>query len=96
MSVVVVAAKTVVERVTDVLVDTLNIEPEEVKLTSTLGELGATAIDLLDTVFRLDREFGIHTPPGKLAPEHAFQGDVGTFLDQTVQSIVDYVNARTL
>ena len=47
-------------RVASVLVETLNVDEEDVKPTSTLqGDLGAEAIDFLDIVFRLEREFGI-------------------------------------
>jgi acyl carrier protein len=63
-------------KVSDTLVEALNVEPEEIKPTATLqGDLGAESIDFLDIVFRLEREFGIKIPRGELFPESIFQGD---------------------
>src|SRR5437588_5190364 len=63
-------------KVSDTLVEALNVEPEEIKPTSTLqGDLGAESIDFLDIVFRLEREFAIKIPRGELFPESIFQGD---------------------
>jgi acyl carrier protein len=66
----------VYERVVRVLVDSLNVDEDEVAPRATLqGDLGAESIDFLDIVFRLEREFGIHIPRGELFPESIFQGD---------------------
>lgn len=63
-------------KVSATLVETLNVDEEEIKPTSTLqGDLGAESIDFLDIVFRLEREFGIKIPRGELFPESIFQGD---------------------
>jgi acyl carrier protein len=63
-------------KVTRVLVESLNVDEDEIKPTSTLqGDLGAESIDFLDIVFRLEREFGIKIPRGELFPESIFQGD---------------------
>jgi len=63
-------------KVVATLVEALNVDEDEVKLTSTLqGDLGAESIDFLDIVFRLEREFGIKIPRGELFPESIFQGD---------------------
>jgi acyl carrier protein len=70
------ASDGVYKRVTRVLVESLNVDEEEVKPQSTLqGDLGAESIDFLDIVFRLEREFGIQIPRGELFPESIFQGD---------------------
>ena len=56
-------------KVSDTLVEALNVEPEDIKPTSTLqGDLGAESIDFLDIVFRLEREFGIKIPDSDLNP----------------------------
>lgn len=63
-------------RVSETLVEALNVDEEDVKLDATLqGDLGAESIDFLDIVFRLEREFGIKIPRGELFPESIFQGD---------------------
>jgi len=63
-------------KVSDTLVEALNVEKEDIQPTSTLqGDLGAESIDFLDIVFRLEREFGIKIPRGELFPESIFQGD---------------------
>src|SRR5215211_3648798 len=64
------------KKVTGTLIEALNVDEDEVELTSTLqGDLGAESIDFLDIVFRLEREFGIKIPRGELFPESIFQGD---------------------
>jgi acyl carrier protein len=64
------------EKVAGILVDSLNVDEDEVKPTSTLqGDLGAESIDFLDIVFRLERGFNIKIPRGELFPESIFQGD---------------------
>src|ERR1700676_2335161 len=63
-------------KVSETLVEALNVEKEDIKPDSTLqGDLGAESIDFLDIVFRLEREFGIKIPRGELFPESIFQGD---------------------
>src|SRR6202795_4790163 len=63
-------------KVSATLVEALNVDEEEIKPTSTLqGDLGAEALDFLDIVFRLEREFAIKIPRGELFPESIFQGD---------------------
>ena len=63
-------------RVARVLVESLNVDEDDLTPTATLqGDLGAESIDFLDIVFRLEREFGIRIPRGELFPESVFQGD---------------------
>jgi acyl carrier protein len=63
-------------KVARVLVDALNVDEDEVTPAARLqGDLGAESIDMLDIVFRLEREFGIQIPRGELFPESIFQGD---------------------
>ena len=64
------------QKVRTTLVDALNVDEDEVALTSRLrADLNAESIDFLDIVFRLEREFGIKIPRGELFPESVFQGD---------------------
>jgi acyl carrier protein len=70
------ASVEVYEKVAQVLVEALNVDEAELTPAATLqGDLGAESIDLLDIVFRLEREFGIKIPRGELFPESVFQGD---------------------
>jgi acyl carrier protein len=63
-------------RVARVLVEALNVDENDVTPTATLhADLCAESIDMLDIVFRLEREFGIKIPRGELFPESIFQGD---------------------
>ena len=63
-------------KVSATLVEALNVDEDEIKPPATLqGDLGAESIDLLDIVFRLEREFDIKIPRGELFPESIFQGD---------------------
>src|SRR4051794_12626338 len=64
------------QKVAATLVEALNVDEDQVTLNSTLqGDLGAESIDMLDIVFRLEREFGIKILRGELFPESIFQGD---------------------
>src|SRR6476661_1275480 len=57
-------------------VDALNVDEDEVTLTSRLrGDLNAESIDFLDIVFRLEKQFGTKIPREELFPESIFQGD---------------------
>jgi acyl carrier protein len=70
------ACEDVYGKVTQVLVEALNVDEDEVRPAATLqGDLGAESIDFLDIVFRLEREFGIKIPRGELFPDTIFQGD---------------------
>ena len=64
------------EKVQSTLVDALGVDEDDVTPDATLfKDLGAESIDLLDIVFRLERNFGIKIPRGELFPESIFQGD---------------------
>jgi acyl carrier protein len=70
------ASDDIYRKVTQILVDSLNVDEGDVTPTATLqGDLGAESIDFLDIVFRMEREFGIGIPRGELFPESVFQGD---------------------
>ena len=63
-------------KVARVLVEALNVDEDEITPAATLQkDLGAESIDMLDIVFRLEREFGIKISRGELFPESVFQGD---------------------
>ena len=58
------------------LVEALNLDEDEVRPAATLqGDLGAESIDLVDILFRLEREFGVRIERGELFPESIFQGN---------------------
>jgi acyl carrier protein len=70
------ASREIYAKVSSVLVEALNVDEDEITAAATLqGDLGAESIDMLDIVFRLEREFGIKIPRGELFPESIFQGD---------------------
>lgn len=59
------------KKVQSTLVDALGVDDDDVSHEATLfGDLGAESIDLLDIVFRLERNFGIKIPRGELFPEN--------------------------
>jgi acyl carrier protein len=59
------------QKVQSTLVDALGVDEDDVTHGATLrGDLGAESIDLLDIVFRLERNFGIRIPRGELFPEN--------------------------
>ena len=59
------------EKVQTTLVDALGVDEEDVTRDATLfSDLGAESIDLLDIVFRLERNFGIKIPRGEIGRAH--------------------------
>lgn len=65
------------EKVRTTLVDALGVDEDDVTRDSTLrNDLGAESIDLLDIVFRLERNFGIKIPRGELFPENVSDPDL--------------------
>jgi acyl carrier protein len=65
------------EKVQSTLVDALGVDEEDVRRDATLfKDLGAESIDLLDIVFRLERNFGIKIPRGELFPENVSDPDM--------------------
>jgi acyl carrier protein len=58
-------------KVTEVLVDALGVDEDEVTPASRLAaDLGAESIDYLDIVFKLEQAFDIKIPQGELFPEN--------------------------
>jgi acyl carrier protein len=61
----------VFEKVRSTLVAALGVDEDDVTPEATpFKDLGAESIDLLDIVFRLERNFGIKIPRGELFPEN--------------------------
>lgn len=61
-------------KVTEVLVDALGVDEDEVTPESRLAaDLGAESIDYLDIVFKLEQAFDIKIPQGELFPENVAQ-----------------------
>ena len=65
------------QKVQSTLVDALGVDEDDVTREATLfNDLGAESIDLLDIVFRLERNFGIKIPRGELFPENVSDPDL--------------------
>lgn len=65
------------DKVQATLVDALGVDEDDVTPGATLfNDLGAESIDLLDIVFRLERNFGIKIPRGELFPENVSDPDL--------------------
>jgi acyl carrier protein len=66
----------ILEQVTEVMVDALGVDEEEVTIEATLmGDLGAESIDFLDVVFRLEKAFDIKIAREELFPADALMND---------------------
>ena len=66
----------VFQKVRATLVDALNVDEDEVQMSSRLrADLNAESIDFLDIVFRLEKQFNVKIPREELFPESIFQGD---------------------
>jgi acyl carrier protein len=68
------------DEVKEVIVEQLNVTPEEVKLESNFVEdLGADSLDVVELVMALEEKFGIEIP------------DSESEKIQTVQDVVNYI-----
>ncbi len=66
----------ILKQVTEVMVDALGVDDDEVTETATLmGDLGAESIDFLDVVFRLEKAFDIKIAREELFPADALMND---------------------
>jgi len=62
--------KEIYEKVKESVVEALGVDEEEVTPTAVLfDDLGAESLDLLDIVFRLEKEFGVKIPRGGIQAE---------------------------
>jgi len=88
--------KEIFEKVKEAIVDALGVDEDEVSAESSLfDDLGAESLDLLDIVFRLEKNFGIKIPRGAmvqdlLAAEGVKEADV------LVEGAVTELGARLL
>ena len=66
------------DRVADIIAETSEIDREKITPEShTIDDLGIDSLDFLDTVFAIDKEFGIKVPLEKWTQE-VNEGKVGT------------------
>src|SRR3954452_18855768 len=78
------------QKVQATLVDALGVDEDDVTKDSSLrSDLGAESIDLLDIVFRLERNFGIKIPRGELFPENVSDPDLTENGRLTTKGIVE-------
>ena len=78
------------DKVRNTLVDALGVDEDDVTRTATLrSDLGAESIDLLDIVFRLERNFGIKIPRGELFPDDIMEWLRFRFGDRVVTRAAD-------
>ena len=78
------------EKVRSTLVDALGVDDEDVSPEASLrNDLGAESIDLLDIVFRLERNFGIKIPRGELFPENVSDPELAENGKLTTKGLVE-------
>ena len=69
------------EKVRDIVVDQLGVEPDEVAIESTfIGDLGADSLDIVELIMAFEEEFGIEIP------------DEAAEKIKTVQDVVSYID----
>lgn len=77
---------TVFERIRDIAVDKLSIEPDEIKPESSFADdLNADSLDIVELIMALEEEFGAGDEPLEISDEDAEKlrtvNDVMEFLD---------------
>ena len=69
------------EKVRDIVVDQLGVEPDEVAIESTfIDDLGADSLDIVELIMAFQEEFGIEIP------------DEAAEKIKTVQDVVSYID----
>jgi acyl carrier protein len=68
------------DKVVAVIVEKLDVEPSTVQMTSTLPDLGADSLDLVEIIMKLEEEFGIEI------------NDEVVEKFQNVQDLINYVH----
>ena len=69
------------EKVRDIVVDQLGVEPDEVAIESTfIDDLGADSLDIVELIMAFEEEFGIEIP------------DEAAEKIKTVQVVVSYID----
>lgn len=90
-----VTAEEILDRVRDILVDVLSLDPSEVTPAARiLDQLGAESIDLLDLRFRLEKDFGIRITNQDLVQALGDTTPTEFRAQFTVEALCRYVRAR--
>ncbi len=71
------------EKVREIISEKLNVDPDEIKLESSIvDDLGADSIDLIELIMNLEEEYGI-----SISDEEAVKL-------KTVVDVVDFINSQ--
>ncbi|MCX7713251.1 MAG: acyl carrier protein [Chthoniobacterales bacterium] len=75
--------KTIEEKVKDIIVEQLSVNPEQVTPeASFIEDLGADSLDTVELVMAFEEEFGVEVPDEDAEKLH------------TVQQVIDYIKER--
>ena len=75
--------KSIQEKVTDIIVEQLGVNPEQVTLTASfIEDLGADSLDTVELVMAFEEEFSVEVP------------DEDAEKLQTVKDVVDYIESK--
>ncbi len=78
------AEKSIEEKVKDIIVEQLGVNPEQVTpQASFIEDLGADSLDIVELVMAFEEEFGVEVP------------DEEAEKLQTVQQVIDYIKGKT-
>lgn len=75
--------KTIEEKVRDIIVEQLSVNPEQVTPNASfIEDLGADSLDTVELVMAFEEEFGVEVPDEDAEKLH------------TVQQVIDYIKER--
>ena len=75
-----IEVKDTADKIVAIIVEKLDVEPTTVQMTSTLADLGADSLDLVEIIMKIEEEFGIEVNDEVVEKLH------------NVQDLVDYVH----
>lgn len=86
-------AQTIEDKVIGILAEQAVLEPAEVRLDATLGDLGIDSLGLVEAVFAIEEAFDIQVPFNANAPTES-EFDIST-VGSMVQAVEQLIAAQT-
>lgn len=72
------------EEVKDILADQLDLDSQDIELTSSLTDLGADSLDAIDIVMSIEDQYGIEVPDSVIENMKTVE-DIVSFIESNIE-----------
>lgn len=72
------------EEVRDILADQLDLDSQDIELTSSLTDLGADSLDAIDIVMSIEDQYGIEVPDSVIENMKTVE-DIVSFIESNIE-----------